>query len=381
MANRDSFQKYLDAGIAFTNLTRARAEELVAELARTGEFRGDARAKVDELIERSRKSQEALFAQVRDEVDHQLELLGITNLEDLARQVASLIGRTAEAGRGTFGTRPARKPGPAKKAAGKKAAAKQSPAKKAAAKQSPAKKAAAKKAAGKKAAAKKAAAKKAAGEEGAGQEGARQQSAGGQVRRPVLDGRPVRTRDGGLSGAPRRRLDRALVDRGLADSRPGRGHPRPPGPRPRLGVESRQAVAPGGPRRADRARRASTEIREPGGREARRRPAPVRRRSRWTPGPRCRRLDRRIHRLPAPGRGGNGVRRRRGPRPAPPTHPGRSPGGRLRADRHPGGRPGDGGHGAGRPGHRRPLLHLPAPRGARARRRAGGAGIPGGRAR
>ncbi len=29
MANKDAFQKYLEAGIAFTNVTRARAEELV----------------------------------------------------------------------------------------------------------------------------------------------------------------------------------------------------------------------------------------------------------------------------------------------------------------------------------------------------------------
>ena len=32
MANKDPFQKYLDAGIAFTNMTRAKAEELVQEL-------------------------------------------------------------------------------------------------------------------------------------------------------------------------------------------------------------------------------------------------------------------------------------------------------------------------------------------------------------
>ena len=38
MANKDPFQKYLDAGIAFTNMTRARAEELVQELVRSGEF-------------------------------------------------------------------------------------------------------------------------------------------------------------------------------------------------------------------------------------------------------------------------------------------------------------------------------------------------------
>ena len=163
MDAKDSFQKYLDAGIAFTNLTRAKAEELVAELVQNGEFQsGDARARVDELLERSRKGREAFTDQVRKEVAHQLESVGITSLEHLAQQVASLIARTAEAGRAaTSGAKAAAKKAPAKKAPAKKAAAKKAPAKKAAAKKAPAKKASAKKATAKKPVAKKAPAKKA----------------------------------------------------------------------------------------------------------------------------------------------------------------------------------------------------------------------------
>jgi polyhydroxyalkanoate synthesis regulator phasin len=161
MANRDAFQKYLDAGIAFTNMTRARAEELVHELVQSGEFQSeDARAKVEELIERSRRGREVLVAQVRHEVARQLDGVGITNLEDLAKQVAAMLARTAEAGRAaSTGVKKAAK----KKATGKKATAKKSPAKKAAAKKTPAKKTPAKKAAAKKAAAKKSPARKAAG--------------------------------------------------------------------------------------------------------------------------------------------------------------------------------------------------------------------------
>ncbi len=165
MDARDSFQRYLDVGIAFTNLTRAKAEELVAELVKNGEFQShDARARVDELLERSRAGREVVTAVVRSEVTRQLESVGITSLEDVAQQVASLIGRAAEAGKAASGTTaakksPAKKAAP-KKAAAKKAAAKKSPAKKAAAKKSPAKKAAAKKAAPAKAAAPKKAAKK-----------------------------------------------------------------------------------------------------------------------------------------------------------------------------------------------------------------------------
>jgi polyhydroxyalkanoate synthesis regulator phasin len=163
MVNKDSFQKYLDAGVAFTNLTRARAEELVAELVQSGEFQsGDARAKVDELIERSRRGRELLVAQVRHEVARQMESAGITNLEDLAKQVAALLGRTAATGRAaTQGKKhPAKKaPAKASKKTATKKATKKATAKKAAAKKSPARKAAAKKAAATKASAKKVAAK------------------------------------------------------------------------------------------------------------------------------------------------------------------------------------------------------------------------------
>jgi polyhydroxyalkanoate synthesis regulator phasin len=166
MANKDPFQKYLEAGIAFTNVTRARAEELVQELVQSGEFqRGDAKARVDDLIERSRKAREAFLAQVRHEVARQLESVGITSIEDLAKQVASLLNRTAEAGKAAA----TGKKGPVRKAKAKKAPAKKAPAKKAPAKKSAVKKAPAKKAAAKKSPAKKAAAKKSAS--GAGSAG------------------------------------------------------------------------------------------------------------------------------------------------------------------------------------------------------------------
>jgi len=135
------------------------AEELVQELVQNGEFQSaDAKARVEELLERSRKGREAFAAQVRKEVAHQLDSVGITSLEDLAHQVASLIGRTAEAGRAaTTGTKAGAKKSAAKKAPAKKAAAKKAPANKAGAKKSAAKKAPAKKAAAKKAPANKAA--------------------------------------------------------------------------------------------------------------------------------------------------------------------------------------------------------------------------------
>jgi len=136
MTKRDGYQRYLDAGIAFTQMTRSRAEELVQELVKSGEVQGkEARTKVEELIERSRKSSESLLSVVRDEVGNQLHSMGVSNIEDLAKQVASLLGRSSKAASGA-----ARKSA-AKKAPAKKAAAKKAPAKKAPAKKAPAKKA------------------------------------------------------------------------------------------------------------------------------------------------------------------------------------------------------------------------------------------------
>jgi len=150
MAPNDALQRYIDAGIAFTTMTRKKAEELVAELVKSGDLQTDeAKARVDELLERGRQGTEVIVSVVRSEVTRQLGAVGITNLEDLATQVAALLGRSTPA-----------KKAPAKKTAAKKAPAKKTAAKKSAAKKAPATKSAAKKGPAKKTAAKKAPAKK-----------------------------------------------------------------------------------------------------------------------------------------------------------------------------------------------------------------------------
>ena len=154
MVTNDSLQRYIEAGIAFTNMTRKKAEDLVSELVKNGDLQTDeARARVDELLERGRQGTEVIVSAVRSEVSRQLGAVGIANLEDLAAQVAAMLGRSDSS---------------AKKTPAKKATAKKAPAKKAAAKKAPAKKTAAKKAPAKKAAAKKTAAKKTAAPRSAG---------------------------------------------------------------------------------------------------------------------------------------------------------------------------------------------------------------------
>lgn len=128
MAETNFLKRYLDAGVAFTQLTQARAEAIVRDLVSAGEIQtGQAQAAVTELIERSRENTERLLAQVRKDVREQVGTLGLATKADIARlerQIASLRSPSKAAARKA-------KKAPAKRAPAKKAA-KRSPAKKAA---------------------------------------------------------------------------------------------------------------------------------------------------------------------------------------------------------------------------------------------------------
>jgi polyhydroxyalkanoate synthesis regulator phasin len=146
MAQNDVLKRYIDAGLAFTALTQARAEELVKDLVRMGEVQADqAREVASDLLERSRKNSEKLLDTVRTEVRQQITGLGLATQADLDRieqRIASVIGTVT-----TSATAPAKKATAKKKVTAKKKA----PAKKAPAKKAPAKrKASAKKATAKK---------------------------------------------------------------------------------------------------------------------------------------------------------------------------------------------------------------------------------------
>jgi polyhydroxyalkanoate synthesis regulator phasin len=141
MAQSDVLKRYLDAGMAFTQMTRSRAEGIVRELVRAGDVRRErTQETVDELIERSRRNTEALLGLVRKEVSAQLSQLGLVTKLDLSKleRRLGLRARAAPAKKRAAGS-------PTKKTVAKKAAAK-----KTAAKNDPTKKAAGKKAAGKK---------------------------------------------------------------------------------------------------------------------------------------------------------------------------------------------------------------------------------------
>ncbi len=86
MATNDRWQEYLDAGRAWTQMTREQAEAVVKDLVKRGELQ-QRRAKkaVDELLERSRKNAEELRKVVRKEIQSQISALGIATKDDLAR--------------------------------------------------------------------------------------------------------------------------------------------------------------------------------------------------------------------------------------------------------------------------------------------------------
>src|SRR5436305_9471188 len=86
MATNDRWQEYLDAGRAWTEMTRAQAETVVKDLVKAGDLQ-QRRAKkaVDELLDRSRKNAEELRKIVRNELQSQISALGIATQDDLKR--------------------------------------------------------------------------------------------------------------------------------------------------------------------------------------------------------------------------------------------------------------------------------------------------------
>ena len=120
MAQTDLLKKYLDAGLAFTQMTQQRAEAIVKDLVKTGEVQAEqATQRRNELLERSRKNTEAMMATIRKEVREQVKALGLAtqhDVESLRKEIASLRRSS------TASTKAAAKKAPAKKAPAKKAA-------------------------------------------------------------------------------------------------------------------------------------------------------------------------------------------------------------------------------------------------------------------
>ena len=98
--------------MALTQITRARAEELVHELIQTGEVETTrAQDWVEDLVKTSRERSDTLLSTVRGEVRHQLADLGITNMDDLVHRVAEMLDQAETAARRATRSRPRSRPG------------------------------------------------------------------------------------------------------------------------------------------------------------------------------------------------------------------------------------------------------------------------------
>jgi polyhydroxyalkanoate synthesis regulator phasin len=97
MAENDMLKRYLEAGMAFTQMTRTRAEAIVKDLVHAGDVqREQAQDRVEELVERSRKNTDALLAMVRKEIRSQLKEFGISGPRGRSTGVSASAASTAK---------------------------------------------------------------------------------------------------------------------------------------------------------------------------------------------------------------------------------------------------------------------------------------------
>ena len=160
MPENDLLKRLLDAGMTFTAMTQARAEDLIRDLVRAGEVQAEqAQSVIDELVERSRRNSERLIDAVRAEIRQQMASLGLAtknDVERLERRIADVSAargsrkattKKASTRKATKATKAARKSGGRASTVKKAGTAKKATAKKATAKKAGATKTGAKKAA------------------------------------------------------------------------------------------------------------------------------------------------------------------------------------------------------------------------------------------
>lgn len=128
----EQWKQYWQAGMEATEVTRKRAEKLVRDLVKNGEVQAqEAGARVDELLEHSRRSTEQFGERVRAEVQRQMQALGLVQpVKQTAKKASATAKKTATKAAGSAKTTATKAAGSAKttatKAAGsaKKAATK-----------------------------------------------------------------------------------------------------------------------------------------------------------------------------------------------------------------------------------------------------------------
>jgi polyhydroxyalkanoate synthesis regulator phasin len=125
MPQTPDLSKYLDAGAEFVALTRAQARKRAQELVQQGQLAQDqVQGFVDGLVEGSRRRTDVLMDGVRQEIQRQVQSVGIATKADLVKLEAKLAKQTKAATKSAAksATKNAKKA--AKKQAAKKTATK-----------------------------------------------------------------------------------------------------------------------------------------------------------------------------------------------------------------------------------------------------------------
>ena len=96
---KSPIQKFLDAGVQFTDLSRKQAEGLVRSLVKSGDVRRkDAEQMVQTLVDRGRDTTERIASMVQQEVARQFAAFSeqFDELEDKIEAIADHLTKAAE---------------------------------------------------------------------------------------------------------------------------------------------------------------------------------------------------------------------------------------------------------------------------------------------
>src|SRR6478735_1967276 len=129
MARNDVLAQLIESGMSLTQMTQARAEEIVKDLTKSGDIRKkEAQRVTKQLVDRGRESTEKLLAMVQAEVAKQVGRFAAqldeveSRLEELADQVRSHLPNAAAPDAPRTTTSPGAAPATAGAAPAKKAA-------------------------------------------------------------------------------------------------------------------------------------------------------------------------------------------------------------------------------------------------------------------
>ena len=121
MPQAPDFSRYLNAGAEFVALTRAQARERAHELVAQGQLaQSQVQTFVDGLVDESRRRTDQMMDVVRQEIQRQMQSVGIATKDDLAKLEARLAKQAKTTKKvGTKATKKSAKAGTKKSAAKK----------------------------------------------------------------------------------------------------------------------------------------------------------------------------------------------------------------------------------------------------------------------